>query len=88
MKVTSDTPLGTAQILGKHWRVPIVNILFPLQAVWFTEEKGTEGPVFGNVDKWKGLGIIFDSFDNDGQHNNPYIMAMVNDGTKEYDHHR
>ena len=56
--------------------------------MWFTEEKGTEGPVFGNIDKWKGLGVIFDSFDNDGQHNNPYIMAMVNDGTKEYDHHR
>ena len=31
---------------------------------------------------WNGLGIFFDSFDNDNKHNNPYIMAMVNDGTK------
>jgi len=37
---------------------------------------------------WKGLGIFFDSFDNDNKHNNPYIMAMVNDGTKVYDHQK
>lgn len=35
---------------------------------------------------WKGLGLFFDSFDNDNKHNNPYIMAMANDGTKVYDH--
>lgn len=35
---------------------------------------------------WKGLGVFFDSFDNDNKHNNPYIMAMANDGTKVYDH--
>ncbi|XP_060600657.1 protein ERGIC-53-like isoform X2 [Ruditapes philippinarum] len=65
-------------------------------AVWFTEMKGIEGPVFGSNDYWKGLAVLFDSFDNDGQaaaahsgkprHNNPYIMAMVNDGTKQYEH--
>ena len=38
--------------------------------------------VFGSSDMWNGLGIFFDSFDNDNKHNNPYIMAMVNDGTK------
>lgn len=55
-------------------------------AFWYTEERGTPGPVFGSNDMWKGLGIFFDSFDNDNKHNNPYIMAMVNDGTKVYDH--
>ncbi|EDV25718.1 uncharacterized protein TRIADDRAFT_24415 [Trichoplax adhaerens] len=55
-------------------------------ALWFTEKPGNVGPVFGSEDKWKGLGIFFDSFDNDGQHNNPYIMAVVNDGTKSFDH--
>ncbi len=39
---------------------------FPWQAMWFTEEAGPEGAVFGNVDMWKGLGVILDSFDNDG----------------------
>ncbi|XP_048750391.2 protein ERGIC-53-like [Ostrea edulis] len=54
--------------------------------VWFTEDKGQDGPVYGNQDMWRGLGVFMDSFDNDGQHNNPYIMAMVNDGTQQYDH--
>lgn len=53
---------------------------------WFTDSKYPEGPVFGSADQWRGLGIFFDSFDNDGKGNNPYIMAMLNDGTKIYDH--
>ncbi|KAG7189018.1 hypothetical protein KM043_008611 [Ampulex compressa] len=56
-------------------------------AFWYTEEKGAyNGTVFGSSDQWKGLGIFFDSFDNDNKHNNPYIMAVVNDGTKVFDH--
>lgn len=42
--------------------------------------------MFGSGDQWRGLGVFFDSFDNDGKGNNPYIMAMLNDGTKMYDH--
>lgn len=26
-----------------------------------------EGPVFGAADRWNGVGIFFDSFDNDGK---------------------
>ncbi|BES97328.1 Legume-like lectin family [Nesidiocoris tenuis] len=56
-------------------------------AFWYTENHGDfDGNVFGSSDKWVGLGVFFDSFDNDNKHNNPYIMAMVNDGTKEFDH--
>lgn len=56
-------------------------------AFWYTQNKGAyDGDVFGSSDKWVGLGIFFDSFDNDNKHNNPYIMAVVNDGTKEFDH--
>ncbi|XP_050723851.1 protein ERGIC-53-like isoform X2 [Eriocheir sinensis] len=55
-------------------------------ALWFTDKPGVEGPVFGSSDKWNGLGVFFDSFDNDNKRNNPYVMAMVNDGTKVYDH--
>lgn len=57
-------------------------------AFWFARNKGVEGPVFGSNDKWDGLGVFFDSFDNDNKHNNPYIMAMGNDGTLLYDHQR
>ncbi|CAK9827423.1 Protein ERGIC-53 [Anthophora retusa] len=56
-------------------------------AFWYTSSKGAyNGTVFGSSDQWKGLGIFFDSFDNDNKHNNPYIMAVLNDGTKTFDH--
>ncbi|KAG5679093.1 hypothetical protein PVAND_008687 [Polypedilum vanderplanki] len=56
-------------------------------AFWYTSEKGDyNGEVFGSSDKWNGLAVIFDSFDNDNKHNNPYIMAMINDGTRKFDH--
>ena len=32
--------------------------------------------------------MFFDSFDNDNKHNNPYIMAMTNDGEQNYDHQK
>jgi len=55
-------------------------------AFWYSAAKGVEGPVYGSNDQWIGLGVFFDSFDNDNKHNNPYISAMVNDGSKVYDH--
>ena len=37
------------------------------QAIWFTQTAGTgEGQVFGNTETWNGLGVMLDSFDNDG----------------------
>lgn len=62
---------------------------FYLQAFWYTQNKGSyEGDVFGSSDQWVGLGVFFDSFDNDNRHNNPYVSAMVNDGTKQFDHQK
>ncbi|KAL0809885.1 hypothetical protein ABMA28_011364 [Loxostege sticticalis] len=56
-------------------------------AFWYTTQRGDyTGEVFGSSDRWNGLAIIFDSFDNDNKHNNPYIMAVLNDGTKVFDH--
>ncbi|GFN88970.1 ergic-53 like protein [Plakobranchus ocellatus] len=61
-------------------------------AIWFTENRASaqDDPntnvVFGAADKWNGLGVFLDSFDNDGQHNNPYIMGVVNNGQVSYDH--
>lgn len=56
-------------------------------AFWFVTEKGDyNGEVFGSSDKWNGLAVFFDSFDNDNKHNNPYISAVINDGTKKFDH--
>ncbi|KAI1722185.1 legume-like lectin family domain-containing protein [Ditylenchus destructor] len=55
-------------------------------AVWYTHLQGTTGPVFGANDYWTGMGLLLDSFDNDGQKNNPYISLMINDGTRSFDH--
>ncbi|XP_049882972.1 protein ERGIC-53 [Pectinophora gossypiella] len=56
-------------------------------AFWYTAARGDyAGEVFGSSDRWTGLGLMFDSFDNDNKHNNPYIMAVLNDGTKVFDH--
>jgi len=57
-------------------------------AIWYTDKIGHEGSVFGSNDHWNGLGVFLDTFDNDAQQNNPYILIMTNDGTKSYDHHR
>ena len=61
-------------------------IFFLIQVVWFVEEPAQSGDVYGYMNKWKGLGVVFDSFDNDGKRNNPYISVVVNDGEMEYDH--
>ena len=37
------------------------------QAMWFTTEQGLDGPVYGAADQWNGVGVFFDSFDNDGK---------------------
>ncbi|XP_068430188.1 protein ERGIC-53 [Clinocottus analis] len=55
-------------------------------AVWFTTDQGLDGPVYGAADQWNGVGIFFDSFDNDGKKNNPSIVVVGNNGKLVYDH--
>lgn len=43
-------------------------------AVWFTKERAETGPVFGNRDRFEGLGIFFDTYAN-GRHSvSPFIF--------------
>ncbi|KAG6816593.1 hypothetical protein H0H87_004819 [Tephrocybe sp. NHM501043] len=55
-------------------------------AVWLTKERKQEGPVFGNKDKFEGLGIFLDTYAN-GRHSYsfPHITAMLGDGKTAYD---
>lgn len=53
---------------------------------WVTTDREQEGPIFGSKDMWNGLGVFFDSFDNDGRGNNPAIYAVMNDGRQTFDH--
>ncbi|KAM8973180.1 protein ERGIC-53-like [Pelodytes ibericus] len=55
-------------------------------AVWYTREPGRTGTVYGSADQWDGVGIIFDTFDNDFKGNNPVILIVGNNGKLSYDH--
>ncbi|MEQ2315051.1 Protein ERGIC-53 [Ameca splendens] len=55
-------------------------------ALWFTSAQGLDGPVYGAADTWNGIGVFFDSFDNDGKKNNPAILVVGNNGNLVYDH--
>ncbi|KAJ8661879.1 hypothetical protein O0I10_002210 [Lichtheimia ornata] len=56
-------------------------------AMWLTKQRSTPGPVFGSVDNFEGLGVFFDTYDNERAHRHtfPYISAMLGDGMKSYD---
>ena len=57
-------------------------------AIWLVKSaEHIEGPVFGRQDKWNGMGLFFDTFqnvDHSHHHKHPYIYVMMNDGTKLY----
>ncbi|KAI7879703.1 hypothetical protein K492DRAFT_148059 [Lichtheimia hyalospora FSU 10163] len=56
-------------------------------AMWLTKQRSRAGPVFGSVDNFEGLGIFFDTYDNERAHRHtfPYISSMLGDGMKSYD---
>lgn len=55
-------------------------------AIWYTQDKGTQGRVFGASDGWNGLMIMLDSFDNNSKQDNPLVAVIKNDGTQSFDH--
>ncbi|KAJ1471650.1 legume-like lectin family-domain-containing protein [Baffinella frigidus] len=54
--------------------------------LWFTEGSQVFGGTFGNQQDFKGLGIVFDTYDNDGKRDNPSILAISSDGTLRFNH--
>ncbi|XP_065192636.1 vesicular integral-membrane protein VIP36-like [Sycon ciliatum] len=57
--------------------------------IWYAKDRMQFGNVFGNQDKFSGLGVFLDTysnFDGDHAHLHPYISAMVNNGSLNYDH--
>ena len=55
-------------------------------AMWLTKSRGEPGPVFGQRDKFEGLGIFFDTYKNNRPGVVfPYVMAMLGDGQTSYD---
>ncbi|KAG2186215.1 hypothetical protein INT43_002653 [Umbelopsis isabellina] len=56
-------------------------------AMWLAKERASTGPVFGSVNGFDGLGIFFDTYDNERSHKHsfPYVQAMIGDGYKHYE---
>jgi mannose-binding lectin 2 len=55
-------------------------------AMWITKDRATPGPVFGSTDRFKGLGVFFDTYKNNRPGVMfPYVMAMMGDGQTSYD---
>ncbi|XP_028827101.1 lectin, mannose-binding 2-like a isoform X2 [Denticeps clupeoides] len=71
-------------------------------AIWYTKERMQNGPVFGNVDMFTGLGVFVDTYPNEEkfleaqkkrytprmQRVFPYVLAMVGNGSVSYSHDR
>jgi hypothetical protein len=55
-------------------------------AFWYTAKRDTMGTTFGNDQTFVGLGILFDSYDNDNRRDNPTISAFRSDGSLVFDH--
>ena len=55
-------------------------------ALWFTERSEMLGAVYGSTDYWTGLGVFFDTFNNDNIGSSPLISAVYNDGTQRFDY--
>eukprot|EP00005_Dracoamoeba_jomungandri_P005478 CAMPEP_0174260364 /NCGR_PEP_ID=MMETSP0439-20130205/9668_1 /TAXON_ID=0 /ORGANISM="Stereomyxa ramosa, Strain Chinc5" /LENGTH=400 /DNA_ID=CAMNT_0015344591 /DNA_START=131 /DNA_END=1330 /DNA_ORIENTATION=- len=57
---------------------------------WYVENPSQltdkEKSFFGYTDKFKGLGVVLDTYDNDNTGLHPLLGAIVNDGSKSYTH--
>ncbi|GAB5361661.1 hypothetical protein AAMO2058_000731800 [Amorphochlora amoebiformis] len=54
-------------------------------AFWYVETPEVLGMVYGSADYWTGLGVFFDTYDNNAAGQTPLITAVINDGTLKYD---
>ncbi len=56
-------------------------------AMWYTAERMREGDVFGAKDRFKGLGVFFDTYSNVNQGGHgQYVSVMLGDSVTSYDH--
>ncbi|KAH3731546.1 ERGIC-53 protein [Pelomyxa schiedti] len=53
-------------------------------AFWYADEPAVPGTLFGNKELFNGLGVVVDTYDNDGKGIHPYIFGLVNDGTHKF----
>lgn len=47
-------------------------------AFWYTTKKpNSTGPLFGSEQLFDGLGVIVDTYDNDGKGVHPYVFGLM-----------
>lgn len=89
---TKGSVWGTRPLTARDWSAELE---FEIQGngrigadgmgLWYTAASTySEGDVFGAANRWRGLLVAIDTFDNDRKHDNPKIGVILNDGTKEY----
>eukprot|EP00818_Percolomonas_sp_WS_P001147 CAMPEP_0117451556 /NCGR_PEP_ID=MMETSP0759-20121206/9074_1 /TAXON_ID=63605 /ORGANISM="Percolomonas cosmopolitus, Strain WS" /LENGTH=526 /DNA_ID=CAMNT_0005244171 /DNA_START=40 /DNA_END=1617 /DNA_ORIENTATION=+ len=49
-------------------------------AFWYTKNPKIIGPLYGYIENFNGLGIIFDTYDNNGDGDSPGVIAVMNNG--------
>ncbi|KAJ3438801.1 vesicular mannose-binding lectin [Anaeramoeba flamelloides] len=54
-------------------------------AIWYTKHKLIDGQVFGSRNHFSGLGVFLDTYDNNGNNDNPFVQAMIGNGILEYE---
>uniref|UniRef100_A0A1I8H8E3 L-type lectin-like domain-containing protein n=1 Tax=Macrostomum lignano TaxID=282301 RepID=A0A1I8H8E3_9PLAT len=92
--VQNPSPNASLEV-QMHFRVhgSTGNLFGDGMAFWYIDPAVSKfsGPVFGMQDKFRGLGVLLDTYSNHNgphSHDHPYISAMVNNGSLAYDHDR
>jgi len=90
--IVNETPLNSRD-WEIHLNFKVYGVVGALYAdgfaFWYTEHGVQPGPALGGHTRFKGLGIFFDTYNN--QQGNevirsfPYISAMISNGEDEYD---
>uniref|UniRef100_A0A7S4PI86 L-type lectin-like domain-containing protein n=1 Tax=Paramoeba aestuarina TaxID=180227 RepID=A0A7S4PI86_9EUKA len=84
---------NTQQLLWDSWEIMIkLNVNGVSQvgadglAFWLAKEVNVLGGFFGFIEKFSGIGVVIDTYDNDGSGQHPIVTLFQNDGTKTYEH--
>ncbi|KRZ18151.1 VIP36-like protein, partial [Trichinella zimbabwensis] len=105
IRLTPDSPSrqgflwNTIPVVMRDWELEVTFSVHGVEkglfgdgmAIWYAEEPGVLGPVFGSKDMFRGLAVFLDTYTNHQDahnHAHPYISAMVNNGSLRYDHDR
>jgi len=101
MSLTRDTPASTGiafnsfPLTREHWVVDVTIRVWGAStigadgmALWVVDaaSAGRRGSLFGIAEDFQGIGVLVDTFDNDGSGHHPYIALVYNDGTRSFSH--